>query len=528
MVHSETHKLEILSIYLLLLIYVLSVIWINFHSALWYQMDCYTYAYEGRLMYESSSFFPDNWIFGNQYHIISSPNLAALFYGITKNSISAMSLASSLSTILVLCSFIWCLSPFVKKNALWIGALCLGGGIIIGSNAAMYISGLQVLYTMCSYYACYLIGVLLSLGVWIRLRIKKKVPWGLIVLVVLLNFALGMQSLREMLILVIPLFLTEVLLCFFQDTRVPKAGVLFIGFLFLTELGGHYYMSSLDIASNPIIGELQLELHPNNVLSNFWASTKNILRISGLALANDGIHYLPLSICAGFIVLVILFSLIMIVKRKDRSPLAILIVFSTISIICVYGIGVFLMRTRDIYYFIYWLLASLSVVYLLNEESFQFRKFLVSSIILICSINYCFNFIPCFQDYHYNQKHLKAFSESLVERGISVIYVDDMPIFAASSQDRIISQSYWLDYQMQTGYPLTVFPSDKHTPIYDDAHYEHSLICISNYYRDAITNGPENFKCELMNNLELFDQITIRGELYSFYKPQKRIISPIF
>lgn len=119
-----------------------------------------------------------------------------------------------------------------------------------------------------------------------------------------------------------------------------------------------------------------------------------------------------------------------------------------------------------------------------------------------------------------------TFTESLVDRGISVIYVDAMPIFAAASHDRIVSQSYWLDYQMEDGYPLTVLPSDKHTVIYDDDHYANSLICISNYSRESISEGPNKFKTELMNNLELFDQITVRGELFSFYKSKKRLINP--
>ena len=89
-------------------IYFLSIVWINFHGAIWNQMDIYSYTLEGRLIYETKSCFPDGWLFGNQYLIIGSPNIAALFYGLTHDSSSAMALASSVSSLLILLSFRWC------------------------------------------------------------------------------------------------------------------------------------------------------------------------------------------------------------------------------------------------------------------------------------------------------------------------------------------------------------------------------------------------------------------------------------
>lgn len=494
-------------------------------------MDCYSYAYEGRLMYESVSCLPDNWIFGNQYHIVSPPNLAALFYGFTKDSVRAMAYASSLSIILVLGSFLWCLIPFVKRDSLWIGVLCISGGIIFGSSAAMYISGLQVLYTMCAYYACYLVGILLTIGVWIRLRVQQKIPWFFTVLVLLLNFALGMQSLREMLILVIPLIVTECLL-FFMPGKSPsdkkhKACLLLISGVFIAELAGHFYLKSLDIPATPIIGELQLDLNPSQLIANFWASTKNILRISGLAIAIDGIKYIPLSICALLVALSIIYSLVMIIRRKDGSPLAIFIVFSAISVICVYGVGIFFMRTRDIYYFIYWLLAALSIIYVFNQDNLRYRPILLAVLLLICSINYCYSFIPDFRDYRDNHKQLASFTRSLTERGIKVIYTESMPIFAAASHDSIVSQSFWFDFNLTDGFPLTVFPSDKHTVIYDDLHYANSLICLSDSNLEAISEGPEAFRNVLLCNLEPFDQVEIRGTTFHFFKSKTRLICPV-
>ncbi len=510
---------------ILTVLFVGSMFWVNFHSSLWYGMDMFTYSYEGRLMFQERTSFPDNWIFGNQYHIVCSANISALFYGICKDSTMAMAFASSLSIVLTVLAFIWCFKKAVCPITISFGILCMLGGTIFGTHAAAYISGLQVLYTMVSYYSNYLIGILLTLGCWLRLRDGSKIPWVMMCVCVILNFALGMQSLREMLILVIPLLLVD---SFYNiaESRMNKS-FLFLAVLLLVESAGHLFMQTLNVPTTPIIGDLQLDLAPSSIIANIWASVKNILRISGVAIVKDGIRYLPLSICAMVILAVVLYSLFLIIRKQDKSPLAKCILFSFVSVLCVFGVGVLLMRTRDIYYFVYWLLAALSVAYILDSIEAKAQKWFVSIICIICMVNYGFNFIPAFSDYHRYGKKLESFTQSLVDRGIKVIYVDASPIFAASSHDAIVSQSFWLDINMETGYPLTVFPSDKHTVVYDDNHYNSSLICFSDHYLHYLPEAPEAFQNSLKANLELFDELTLGPRKFVLYRSKKRIIAPV-
>lgn len=520
---------------LTLILYATSVLWLNFHSALFYRMDTFTYSYEARLMFEQKTCFPDHWFFGNQFHIIASPNLSAFFYGLVKNSTLSMALASSLSLFLVLLSFIWCFKKQLGKTALSAGLLCIGGGIIFGTSAALYISGLQVLYTMASYYACYLIGLLLTLGCWLRLHQGTRPGLGWILLVVVINFALGMQSLRETLILNIPLLLMEL---FYAARRLYKkeslqsvilgnTGLWFTVALLAIELAGFVFMKSLNVLSTPIIGELAIDLHPSALAANIWASTKNLLRISGIAIAMDGLRYLPLSLCGLAIALDVVWVLFQIIRTKDESALAKAVLFCVLSVLCVFGIGVFLMRTRDIYYFTYWLLAALCITY--SIERFGWNKWFIPSLAAICLINFYFNFVPDFKAYHQDNARLQAFTEKLIEQeNARVLYTSSRPIFAAASHDRIISQSFWLDVPMESGYPLTVFPSDKHTVIYDDAHYEGALFCFSSDYLNYLPNAPEEYRDYLLKHLEFVDSFELSsGERFEIYRPIGRILSPI-
>ena len=135
---------------LLIVVYILSIFWVNFHSPFWMDMDIYTDTLFAHILSEEGTLFPSSWVFGNQYYVVSTPVLAAIFNPIVQDSVLSMAIASSLMTIFCLLSFIWCIRPFVTKKSLLTGLLCIGGGVILGTNAASYISGFQVLYTMAS------------------------------------------------------------------------------------------------------------------------------------------------------------------------------------------------------------------------------------------------------------------------------------------------------------------------------------------------------------------------------------------
>lgn len=522
--------------YLLAALFVLSIFWINFHNAIWYQTDVYTYALEGKLMHEARSCFPEGWIFGNQYHIISSPNLSALFYGLVRNSTTSMGIASSLSTLIILASFFWCFYKYIGKTEMALGLLCIGGGIIFGTRASTYISGLQVLYTMASFYASYLVVLLLSLGYWLRLKNHSRPsPWVLL-LILPLNFAAGMQSLREMLVLVIPLLVIEGFLFLlklakgasFKDLIVKNAGLFFVLGLFLVQLCGHFYMKSLDVNSTPIIGDVGLDFSVSHLAAYLWSSTKNLLRISGLAISIDGLRYLPLSVCALVIVCSVIWSILHIFRTKDDSPLATAIIFSAISVFGIFFVGVFLMRTRDIYYFVYWLLAALSAVYLFRQLGEKMRIAWGVVVAVICVVNYGFNFIPDFKDYKANNKKITHFVERLAEQGVKVIYLGSTsPIIAACSDDRILSQAVWMDVNLQSGYPMVVFPSDKYVPAFDDDHYKDALICLSGPYLDYIFHSSDASAQELASKLVYYDELVWGNRKYVLYRPVDRVIAPI-
>ena len=77
------------------LIWGITVFWVNFHGAQWYNFDMFADASVAKRMAEQHTLFPENWLFGNQYYVIATPAIAALFCGIFRNSVFSMACASS-------------------------------------------------------------------------------------------------------------------------------------------------------------------------------------------------------------------------------------------------------------------------------------------------------------------------------------------------------------------------------------------------------------------------------------------------
>ena len=74
--------------------------------------DMYSDSLLARYMWEQKSLFPEGWVFGNQYYVIATPVVAALFYGLTGSMNLAMILATTAMGLGLLISFWWMVRPF--------------------------------------------------------------------------------------------------------------------------------------------------------------------------------------------------------------------------------------------------------------------------------------------------------------------------------------------------------------------------------------------------------------------------------
>lgn len=190
--------------------------------------DMYSDTLIAKLMWEQKTIFPEGWVFGNQFYVFSTPVLAAGFYGITGGLNFSMALATETMTALILVSFWWMAKPYCSRAALFAGLLGIIS-VMVCPSAPDHLSG-QLFYLMCSYYAGYLITLFVVCGAYMRLRTDSErallTPSAIVSL--LLSFAMGMQSIRQTAVMVLPLICVEAWR-YIRDRRFTRSTYFTIG-----------------------------------------------------------------------------------------------------------------------------------------------------------------------------------------------------------------------------------------------------------------------------------------------------------
>lgn len=158
-----------------------------------------------QVIWESGEWIPQSWYPSTELRICQTPNLAALFYGIVKSMTLAMGLACVVMTLGILASGYFFISQcsFGRRHKLMFLLLCL----VVPNHFVT----LELLYLFGSYYAVHVIILFLTLGIYARLINRKRVHPVWMILMAVLSLVIGMQGVREIQILNLPLVVTEIL-----------------------------------------------------------------------------------------------------------------------------------------------------------------------------------------------------------------------------------------------------------------------------------------------------------------------------
>lgn len=503
------------------LAYFVSILWINFHAKQWYSFDIYSDAFLSRIMVEQKSLFPENWVYGNQYYVIATPILAAVFYALLHDTVLAMACASSVMTITILLSFLWAVKLFTDKKSRLVGLFALSGAIILGNSASSYGNGMGYFYTMASFYACYVITIFLTLGIYFRLYYKKPVSPIAVLVSGCFSLALGIQSLRGMLMLYLPLTAVAFLMFLFGGCRKSaKCACIYTTFILVIDFIGIIIIKHIPVKSAPIIGDISLTSSLPDLLQNFKTTTSELLSITGLRFCTYGLKWLPLFAIALFYTAIVLLALVKIIKNRNDTMIEWAILFFWISVLAVYVVGIFLFRVRAIYFFTWYLLVVFSFVYIAKECSIISKPAIVL-LLMAGFANYILNFVPDFLGYAGRDAFFQSETNVLIDEGIDCVYYDvhASPLFAVYSKDNIVSGTVFLDPTEKSGglmYPVGYLePLD----VFRNADQYNAYMVFTNWTFDYLEkNTSDEYVEKLMANLNYVRKVSYQGEEFTYYK----------
>lgn len=443
---------------------------INFHGfERFCTGDMYEDTYVAKLFWEQKTVFPDNWVFGNQYYVITTPVLAALFYGLGCTVNTAMAAATTVMTLLILISFYWMLWPFAR----WQEAL-FGCAMLLAAVTGVYIVDTiegQIFYLMCSYYAAYLITLFVVFGAYARCR--RGCSWrafgGMAAVCAALSFCTGMQSLRQTAIMVLPMGVYELIrwvprvpevigtvrtLRTYQNTRPLKAvmfgklereqGSLLALAVCFANLLGWGLVKLMDPASVTIYGEVRGQTVAERI-ENLQTALRGLQSVTGL-------KYLSAEtwngFLGGFCLLMLAVVLVALVLRQRegsrREGLFSYLDLCVLSLASVLVISVVTdVALRSIYFFVWYPLAAVSgvtVVRLLRRRS---RPVFVLALAVCMLANLSVSYGDCVDDALHGERPVEArVADWIVDHGYTIAY---------GEWNSVTDVAVWTDGQVTAG-----------------------------------------------------------------------------
>ncbi|MBR6825668.1 MAG: hypothetical protein IKM59_03880 [Oscillospiraceae bacterium] len=532
---TKTEKLLYIACGGIIALFLLGFLWINLHSNQWYNADLYADAMVAKHMVLDKHLFPRDWIYGNQLYLVATPVVAAVLYPIIGDSVLSLGIASCIMTGLTVVSFLWCIGPFTGKRSKCLGLLFLVGGALFGTSAAADAEGLQVFFTMGSYYSCYMIGIFLTLGVWLRLKTEQRVSLPVVGAILLLNLLLSMQSLREMLVLNLPL-LTLGVLCSFKPgeklrlSRPHKSllfalGALLMGLLGLLLIKGLTHWLPIHQV-RALIGK------PESLTEGIKHNVKTLIDYMGLVRPVN-LHGKIRLFSALFCLATVLYCTVEQLWKKRSAPLTALLLYGWLSVAAVFCAGLLAIGTRPIYYFPWHILVAFGAV-CLGERSFRhgwIKSLLLCLILAIGTSSFYFNFRTDLRDFASKDEDCRATAELLLAEDVTHIYYDGQRIFSApqlgaySHDELVVAPAYPNPRGIGDGDLLRRgrFLSSHNWYALEDPGKAYFLLS-----EKSLNGMDEEYKNALLSHLTLKLQCTHMGVEFYFYSMDEALLQDLY
>ncbi|MPM44241.1 hypothetical protein SDC9_90919 [bioreactor metagenome] len=475
-----------------LLLYLASFAVINFFGFMKFcNSDMYQDITYAMLAWRDKSFFPQGWVFGNQYYVFTTPVLCALFYGLTSNASFSMALATTVMTGLILLSMWYLLRPFTDGVGCLVGVTAMAG-CMITANAAESLEG-QLFYVLASYYAGYLITMLVVIGDYSRaVCFENKRGFSLsLVLSSVLCFAAGMQSFRLTAVLILPLMAAELLRMFTLQQKkesekwgralaVPGRVLLYE----MSNLAGAVYIAALRIPQVTIYGSLgpralsdwknayAINSRIFSKLTGFFYTQTEELSLPYYALS---LLFIGVVVCAALVTLYRYISerRIGICNRKSLFGVIVIVVFG-ISIVGLFAMNLLCdINFRTPYLFIWYpFTAILCAIFVKMKNTSSWRN---AAVALLCAGfvgNWAVGYASEVQQSLEPRETsiLKVVSDFVVEQGFTYVYGDlaiTGPI-AAYTNGRVLAASSY-------GNALEILPYINPQGVYGEAENQNAV-----------------------------------------------------
>lgn len=362
--------------------------------------DMYEDTLVARLMWEQKTLFPKNFLFGNQFYVIATPVLSALFYGLTGSMNRAMAWATLCMSGLLLLSMDWMLRAYVRRGVVRAAALLVFLASIFGPYSVFREDGQQLFFAMCSFYACYLICFFVVLGDYARARRSEAPRLPALALSAALCFGAGMQSLRQTCVLILPLLAFEALAALVRlrkkeglvpasvRRRLRRVGVyalsnvLGLVFIRLLPVRRHEIYGGASVFSGASVGSKLRDLHMALITVTGYEATRE---------GGDRLFFILMFLSMTLLVLAAVYLFLR--GKRGAEDVGCFWLLAGLGCLAVIAASfVTAVRLRPIYLFLYYTLPALSLVLIAQKARPRFLAGLLGFYCVLAAGNLYFSY----------------------------------------------------------------------------------------------------------------------------------------
>lgn len=361
--------------------------------------DMYEDTLVARLMWEKKTLFPDNYLFGNQFYVVATPVLSALFYGLTGSMNRAMAWATLCMSVFLLLSMDYMLRAHVRQTVVRLATMLTFLASIFGPYTVFREDGQQLFFAMCSFYACYLICFFAVLGDYARARQSEALRLPALLLSLFLCFCTGMQSLRQTCVLILPLLAYEMLAALYRlwkkQPLYPKgkcmrlwrtlaytaANVLGLAVIRLLPVKRHEIYSGASIFSGASLGEKLRDVHTFITVTGYEATREGDSRL----------FFILMFLTMTLLVLAAVYLFLR--RRRGAKGVGCFWLVALIGCLAVIAASfVTSVRLRPIYLFLYYTLPALSLALIAEKAKPRFLAGLIAALCILSAANLFFSY----------------------------------------------------------------------------------------------------------------------------------------
>lgn len=369
-----------------------------------------------KVIWESKEWLPKEWYVGNELRLVSTPNFAALFYGMSKNICLSMGISCVIAGAFVVggACYLCKEMDFSVTQKLLLVFL-----IMMLPNSKVQI---ELMYIYAAYYAFHIGSYFITLVVYLKMLKKKDVGKVTMAVTCLLHFLIGAQGVRGLLMITGPLMAAEVVrrvYLWWSSKEWKDGNNIITGFVLLLNVleyvGGKFPTS----VGHPLSRNIRKA--PQKLFEIVLPDFFNTLNLKNIPTVEKIIFVMCLCLMLYLAISILIKG---ISKKRIVAEEWIFMNFLISLLLTMAALTFTTSESSSRYFVVVFFAMAMGLVMMLGKKNIVLNIGVLFAVAVLLGGNYQRNYYPMLTDKSYENSEFLKVGEYLIQEGYEMAYAD--------------------------------------------------------------------------------------------------------